>query len=92
MEEKQGEEKIILKGSTSKVSCTEQNLRRKKKTKKKDQEEAESKMEVPPIYSGSKLAKLEQALDPTLRDRMEVISAEQYRSIVLKEEKNFYVG
>jgi hypothetical protein len=54
--------------------------------------EGEKKLEVEEWHGGLRLAQLEESLDPTLRNRMEVVKKEHFKKVTVQNGKEFYIG
>ena len=82
-----------------KIQEWEDHLEKEKSAKKKAEGDLNSvknkevlSAESAPIYGGTRLAHLEDTLDPAMRNKMEVIRSEQYRTILVQQDKTFNVG
>ncbi|CAM6096639.1 unnamed protein product [Calypogeia fissa] len=54
--------------------------------------ENHKKGEVEDWHGGLRLAQLEESLDPTLRNRMEVVKKEHFKKVTLQGGKEFFIG
>ena len=85
--DQKAEEDVGEEGSGSQVAIAELSEADKPADKKVKAKSVEG-----PVYGGMRLAHLEETLDPTLRNKMEVIRSGTYRQIAVQGGKTFYLG